>query len=130
MTVRSRLQRKVQIILIAAGRSVEDIATVSVYPLRTGPHQKSAGAWSWGSRGAIDIGSQSTMAECLRRPVTVSLESRQYFVELAGTKDGAQPTASFALIDAYGKPVWYNDVGVRLVPATAPPSPPDRDEAR
>ncbi len=116
MTTQSRHQRKVKMILIAAGRSVEDIATVEVYPLRTGPNQKSAGAWSWGSRGTVDIGSQATMTECLRRPVTVSLEGRQYFVDVAGTKDGAPPTASFALIDMYGKPVWYDSDGNALPP--------------
>ena len=118
VTTQSRLQRKVQIILIAAGRSVEDIATVEVYPLRTGPHQKSAGAWSWGSRGTIDIGSQSTMTECLRRPVTVSQEGRQYFVDVAATKDSPPPGASFALINMYGKPVWYDSDGNALPAVT------------
>lgn len=117
VTVRIKLQRKVQVILIAAGRSVEDIATVEVYPLRTGPNQKSQGAWSWGSRGAIDIGSQATMSECLRRPVTVSLEGRQYFVDVAATKDGAPPGAAFALIDVHGKLAWHDSEGAALPPS-------------
>lgn len=115
MTVRSRLQRKVQIILIALGRRVEDIATVQVYPLRAGAHQKSAGAWSWGSRGVLDIGSQAPMSACVRSPVIVSEIARQYHVDPVGKKDGTPPGASFALLDMYGKPVWYDDEGEPMV---------------
>lgn len=116
MTTLSNLQRKIQVALLVAGHPIDDVVRVELRVLRTGVWQRSQGAWSWGARGPIDIGSQSTMKACLG-PVVISAEGgvgRQYHVDVAGMRDGAPAGASFALLDASRRLVWYSADGTPI----------------
>lgn len=119
MTDSSRLQRKVNLILLASGHSYDDIFTAQVYRLNAGEHQRSAGAWSWGTKGTIDIGSQFPMRQCAREPVVVTEIARQYHVDPAlGT---APLGASFAVVSkATNDLVWYGEDGEPLLTKVMP----------
>jgi hypothetical protein len=109
----SRLQRKVHLILLALGHGLDDIRKSQVYRLRAGEHQCSAGAWSWATKGTLDVGSLWSMRQCAREPVVVTLTARQYHLDPErGTAPGG---ASFAIEDkATSRLVWHGEDGEPL----------------
>ena len=122
MNTRERLAARINIILPVLGYRGE--AAVAVTPemlavAHVGHWQRSEGAFSWYLRDRVELGSQNTMADCVRYPVTVSTSHGSFVLDPIKPGDPGRTVVPaggmFAVWADDGLPMdWYDAAGNRI----------------
>jgi hypothetical protein len=119
-TDRERLAARVTVILRAMGHEGDDavVAPDDIDRIHAGHWQRAAGAWSWGTRGHVSLGSQSPMKACARAVLVMSQCVDQYSLDPIGAHDHPPSGASFGFAKPHdvSRVDWYDADGNPIAP--------------
>lgn len=121
-TIRERLAARLNVLLPVLGYTGDAAVTVlpeELHVAHVGHWQRSEGAFSWFLARTVELGSQNTMLDCVRYPVTVStlVTSRVLDPVKPGDPGGivVPPGGMFAVWTHEWLPMqWYDAAGNRI----------------